>query len=120
MLSAPRVLVYRAPSSSVARLRPTDPDDYAIREVDMRLTVGRDGKVTDVSVAASAAPENSTRAAMLAARKARFAPRIVDGEPVETAGVVLREQLLIRIQAEKPASPQDSARSAESPASSQD
>lgn len=104
-LATPRVLVYRAPSSSVVRMRPTNPDDYAIREVDMRLNVSRDGKVTDVTVAGSSAPENSTRAAVLAARKARFAPRIVDGEPVETEGVVLREQMLVRIQAERPASP---------------
>lgn len=114
-LATPRVLVYRAPSSSVARLRPPNPDDYAVREVDMRLNVSRDGKVTDVTVVGSTAPENSTRAAVLAARKARFAPRIIDGEPAEAAGVVLREQMLVRIQAEKP-SPQ--ATQAESPAAS--
>lgn len=105
-LATPRVLIYRAPSSSISRLRPANPNEYAIRDIDMRLTVNREGKVTDVSVVGSTAPENSTRAAVLAARKARFAPRIVEGEPAETTGVVLRERMLVRIQAEKSAAPQ--------------
>jgi len=117
LLEAPRVLVYRAPSSSVTRMRVQSPDDYAIRDVEMRLKVGKDGKVLDVIVANSTAPENSTKAAVLAARKTRFAPRIVDGEPAETEGVVLREQLMIRIQRERAAEPQ--APAAQAPAKSE-
>lgn len=100
-LDSPRVLVYRAPSSSVSRTRVETPTDYAVRDVEMRLKVGRDGKVVDAVIANSTAPENSGRAALLAARKTRFAPRIVNGEPAETEGVVLREKLLIRIQRER-------------------
>jgi hypothetical protein len=37
---------------------------------------------------------------LLAARKARFAPRIENGQPVETEGVLMTEQLLIRTQRE--------------------
>lgn len=110
VLAEPRVLIYRAPAASVARLRPSNPEDYAVREVDLRLTVGVDGKVTDVRVAESGAPENSTRAAVLAARKARFAPRIVDGAPAVAQEVVLRERLLIRTQPERPgATPEPAA-----------
>lgn len=101
-LEVPRPLVYRAPSISLSRMGPQSPDEYAIREVDMRLKVGRDGKVQDAVVAQSSAPENSSRAALTAARKARFAPRIENGQAVETEGVPLVERLLIRIQREKP------------------
>jgi len=101
LFDAPRVLVYRAPSASVTRMRPANPTDYAIREVDMRLRIASDGKVSAVDVASSTAPENTTRAAALAARKARFAPRLVAGDPVATEGVVLRERLFVRIQPEK-------------------
>jgi TonB family protein len=68
----------------------------------MKLKIGRDGKVQDVVIANSAAPENSNRAALLAARKARFAPRIEDGRPVETENVMMTEQLLIKVQRESP------------------
>ncbi len=107
LLESPRVLVYRAPSSSVSRMRAQSPDDYAVKDVEMRLKVGKDGKVLDVIVANTAAPENSTKAAVLAARKTRFAPRIVDGEAAETEGVMLREQLMIRIQRSSQASSSD-------------
>jgi hypothetical protein len=88
-------------------MRVQNSDDYAVKDVEMRLKVGKDGKVLDVVVANTAAPENSTKAAMLAARKTRFAPRIVDGEPAETEGVVLREQLMVRIQRSPQASSSD-------------
>ena len=107
LLESPRVLVYRAPSASASRMRVQNSDDYAVKDVEMRLKVGKDGKVLDVVVANTAAPENSTKAAMLAARKTRFAPRIVDGEPAETEGVVLREQLMVRIQRSSQASSSD-------------
>lgn len=107
LLESPRVLVYRAPSASASRMRVQNSDDYAVKDVEMRLKVGKDGKVLDVVVANTAAPENSTKAAMLAARKTRFAPRIVDGEPAETEGVVLREQLMVRIQRSPQASSSD-------------
>jgi TonB family protein len=115
LLEAPRVLVYRAPSSSVARMRAGNPDDYAVRDVEMRLKVGADGRVDDAEVANSDAPENSTKAALLAARKTRFAPRLANGEPVETEGVVLREKLLIRIQRERPAAETPEPKPAEQP-----
>ncbi|MBM4209045.1 MAG: tetratricopeptide repeat protein [Gammaproteobacteria bacterium] len=107
LLESPRVLVYRAPSGAVSRMKVQSPDDYAIKDIEMRLKVGKDGKVQDVVVASTAAPENSTKAAVLAARKTRFAPRIVEGEPAETEGVVLREQLMIRIQRSPQASSSD-------------
>jgi len=100
LLESPRRLIYRPPATSVMRLRPQNPDDYVLRRVEMRLKIGRDGKVQDAVIANSMAPENSNRAALLAARKARFAPRIKGGQPVETEGFFMTEQLLIRVQPE--------------------
>jgi len=101
-LEAPRRLIYRPPAISISRLRPPNPEDYVVRTVEMKLKIGRDGKVQDAAIANSAAPENSNRAALLAARKARFAPRIEDGRPVETENVMMTEQLLIKVQRESP------------------
>jgi len=98
LLEIPRRLIYRPPAISVTRMQPENPDDYVRRTVEMKLKVGRDGKVQDAVIAKSTAPENSSRAALLAARKARFAPRIENGEAVETEGVLMTEQLLIKVQ----------------------
>ena len=100
LLESPRRLVYRAPAISVTRMRPQNPDEYVLKSVEMRLKIGKDGKVRDAVIGNSSAPENSNRAALLAARKARFAPRIENGQPVETEGVLMIEQLLIRTQPE--------------------
>jgi TonB family protein len=81
-------------------MRPQNPDEYILKPVEMRLKIGKDGKVRDAVIGNSSAPENSNRAALLAARKARFAPRIENGQPVETEGVLMIEQLLIRTQPE--------------------
>lgn len=101
LLSSPRLLVYRPPASSLTRMQPADPEGYAIKDVDMRLQIDRSGKVADVTVVNSSAPENSTKAAVLAARRARFAPRISSGEPIDTDGVMLRERMLVKAQPEK-------------------
>lgn len=98
LLEAPRRLIYRPPAISITRLRPQNPDDYVVKSVEMRLKIGKDGKVLDAAVFNSTAPENSNRAALLAARKARFAPRIENGQPVETENVTMIERLLIKVE----------------------
>jgi TonB family protein len=81
-------------------MRPQNRDDYALHTVEMQLKIGRDGKVQDAVIVNSAAPENSNRAALLAARKARFSPRIEGGQAVETEGLRMTEQLMIKVQRE--------------------
>jgi TonB family protein len=100
LLDSPRRLIYRPPAISATRMRPLKPDEYVLTLVEMRLKIGKDGKVRDAVIGNSSAPENSNRAALLAARKARFAPRIENGQPVETEGVLMTEQLLIKTQRE--------------------
>jgi hypothetical protein len=94
---APRRLVYRAPPSSVTRLAPADPAEYIERPVELRLRVGADGKVLDAATAEGAEPDAVVRSVMLAARKARYAPRLEAGVPTATEGVVLTERMLVKI-----------------------
>jgi tetratricopeptide (TPR) repeat protein len=97
LLEAPRRLVYRAPPSSVSRLVVADPAEYSERPVELRLQVAADGKVVEAKPADGNEPDPVTRSVMLAARKARYAPRLEAGVPIATEDVVLRERMLVRI-----------------------
>ena len=96
LLSSPRRLAYRPPSIAVSRASPSKPEEFEERYVEARFTVGKDGRVTDVSTASTDAPQNAERAVLLAVRKARYAPRLENGETVDTPGVTLRERVLVR------------------------
>jgi len=104
-LQSPRLLFYRAPATAASRLRPTDPTEYVAREVRFRVHVGRDGKVIEPAVESSDAPDATQKSAAFALRRARYAPRLENGEPAETEGVPFRETLLVRIPKENPAPP---------------
>jgi hypothetical protein len=95
-LTAPRRLAYRPPSISVSRASPSRPDEFEERFVEVRFTVGVDGRVAGVETAATDAPPAAERAVAFAVRKARYAPRLENGEPVATTGVLLRERVLVR------------------------
>ncbi|MCU0757763.1 MAG: tetratricopeptide repeat protein [Steroidobacteraceae bacterium] len=98
MLQAPRRLAYRPPSASIARARPNDPADYEERYVETRFKVMPDGKVADVQTVATDAPQSIEKSTTYAVRKARYAPRLENGEPVVTEGVTLRERVLVKAQ----------------------
>jgi tetratricopeptide (TPR) repeat protein len=99
-LERPRQLIYRAPPSSATRLAPEDPDEYTARDVDLVLRVGRDGRVLDARLPDGTEPDAVARSVVFAARKARYAPRIEAGVPVETDGVVFRERMLVKVSRE--------------------
>lgn len=96
LLSAPRRLGYRPPSVSVTRLTPSRPEDYEERFVEARFTVGPDGKISEVETATTDAPAAVERAVLFAVRKARYAPRLENGEAVVTKGVTLRERVFVK------------------------
>ncbi|NDE00875.1 MAG: hypothetical protein EBZ91_03770 [Gammaproteobacteria bacterium] len=104
-LESPRLLFYRAPATAASRLRPADPSEYVAREVRFRIRVGRDGKVIESTVESSDAPEATQKSAAFALRRARYAPRLENGEPAESEGVPFRETLLVKIPKEQPATP---------------
>jgi hypothetical protein len=62
--------------------------------VEATFTVTKDGHTTDVITSDTDATESQQKAVLSAIRKARYAPRLEDGEPADTAGVKLRERLL--------------------------
>ncbi len=96
LLATPRRLAYRPPSASIARARPSDPGSFEERYVEARFKVLPDGKVVDVETAGTDAPAAIEKATLFAVRKARYAPRIENGEPVTTEGVMLRERVLVK------------------------
>ncbi len=96
LLDSPRLLVYRAPAASITRFKPDDPTQHTLHDIEFALDVGPDGKVVDAKVISSTAPEATTRAALLAARKARFGPRVAGNEVVAASGVTLREKVWVR------------------------
>ena len=96
LLDSPRLLVYRAPAASITRFKPDDPTQHALHDIEFALDIGPDGKVIDAKVVSSTAPEATTRAALIAARKARYGPRVSGAEVVATTGVPLREKVWVK------------------------
>lgn len=94
-LAAPRQLTYHPPSSSITRSR-LNPDNIEEHFVETRFTVTSDGRVTDVAAISSDAPESQQKKVVAAVKRARYAPRFEDGEPVETTGVTLRERIVMK------------------------
>jgi hypothetical protein len=92
-LAAPRQLGYRPPWSSVSRAK-GDHDNMDEHFVEASFTVTKDGRTTDITVSDTDATEAQQKAVLSAIRKARYAPRLEDGEPADTEGVKLRERLL--------------------------
>jgi tetratricopeptide (TPR) repeat protein len=93
VLAAPRQLAYRAPLSSVTRTK-ADRDNMEEHFVEASFTVTKDGRTTDVITSDSDATESQQKVVLAALRKARYAPRLENGEPADTPGVKFRERLL--------------------------
>lgn len=94
-LGVPRQLAYKPPSASVARSK-LDPEDAVEQYVEVSFTVTREGRTADIKPVSSDTSESLQKAVVAAVRKARFAPRVENGEPVETRDVRLRERLAVR------------------------
>jgi tetratricopeptide (TPR) repeat protein len=101
LVDAPRQLAYRPPPMSITRFK-GNPNDVDEHFVEVQFTVKRDGHVADVASAASDAPASVEHSVIAAVKRARYAPRLENGEPVDTSGVSLREKVLLKRAAEKP------------------
>jgi outer membrane biosynthesis protein TonB len=62
--------------------------------VEASFTVTKDGRTSDITVSDTDATESQQKAVLSAIRKARYAPRLEDGEPADTEAVKFRERLL--------------------------
>jgi TonB family protein len=97
LLSAPRQLAYRPPAASISRSR-IDPKDAEEKYVEVRFTVTNDGHTSDIETASSDAPPGLQKSVVNAVKKARYSPRLENGEPSQTTGVVLRERVMVKRQ----------------------
>jgi tetratricopeptide (TPR) repeat protein len=93
-LDVPRQLAYRTPASSAARSRLAERDNTDEHSVQATFTVKRDGHTANVITNTSDATAAQQRTVLTAVRRARYAPRLLNGEPVDTEGVALVEKLL--------------------------
>jgi hypothetical protein len=92
-LAAPRQLAYRAPLSSVTRSK-AEHDNLEEHFVEVTFTVTKEGRTAEVTTSATDATQSQQKVVLSAIRKARYAPRLQNGEPTDTAGVKFRERLL--------------------------
>jgi GNAT superfamily N-acetyltransferase len=94
ILGAPRQLAYRAPASSITRsplAERTNADEHSVQAT---FTVMRDGHTSNVITNGADSSTVQQRLVLVAVKRARYAPRLVNGEPVDTTGVTLTEKLL--------------------------
>lgn len=96
IVDAPRQLRYRAPSASITRFTGGNIEDYDEYPIEARFTVRADGRIAEVTIAPSEAPQQFRDSVESAVRKALYSPRLEDGVPVETTGVTLTERVLVR------------------------
>jgi tetratricopeptide (TPR) repeat protein len=94
-LAAPRQLAYRAPLASVTRAQ-GDRDNMEEHFVEATFTVTKDGRTTDIRTLSSDASESQQKTVLSALRRARYAPRLEHGDPVDTENVTFRERLLTK------------------------
>jgi tetratricopeptide (TPR) repeat protein len=93
-LDVPRQLAYRAPASSASRSPLAERDNTDEHAVQATFTVKRDGHTANVITNTSDATAAQQKIVLAAVRRARYAPRLQNGEPVDTEDVTLLEKLL--------------------------
>jgi hypothetical protein len=96
LLSRPRQLAYKAPPASITRSHLTERDNIEEDVIEATFTVTRDGRTTDVTATSHDAPEALQKTVANAVRRARYAPRLDKGEPVDTYDVKLSEKVLAK------------------------
>jgi TonB family protein len=95
VLTQPRQLRYLPPPTSAKRSS-IKPDEAEEHYVEVKFNVLKDGRTDAVEVVNSDASEGATRSLVSAVKKARYAPKLEAGEPVDTQGVILREKMLTK------------------------
>jgi TonB family protein len=89
-LSFPVRVYYPAPSGATRNTRlPADQVDE--RFVEVQFNVTSEGEVSNAKVAGASGTPREVADALTAIRAARFRPKFVNGEPVETTGMTNRE-----------------------------
>jgi TonB family protein len=95
VLEKPVQLLYRPPIASTRRTA-DNADELDAHTIKVRFTVTPTGELEDVVSASSEASESQTRSVLSAMKKARYRPRLQNGEPVETKGVEFETQVFTK------------------------
>jgi tetratricopeptide (TPR) repeat protein len=95
-LDAPRQLAYRAPASSAARSPLAERENAEEHTVEATFTVTRDGHTANAIANSTDATIAQQKIVLAAVKRARYAPRLLAGDPVSTEGVKLLENLLTK------------------------
>ena len=96
LLEAPRQVAYRAPISSASRSPLAERDNSVAHSVEATFTVTKDGHTSGVTTSTADATVSQQKIVLTAVKRARYAPRLQNGEPVDTPGVKLQEKLLTK------------------------
>jgi tetratricopeptide (TPR) repeat protein len=96
-LARPEPVVYRAPPIATSQ-RKEDLDEYSIQEVELRVAIGADGALRDLTVANPAKErESAERAVVAALRRATWRPAFENGQPVATTDFIFREKVYVKL-----------------------
>jgi tetratricopeptide (TPR) repeat protein len=95
-LEVPRQLAYRPPASSATRSALAERANAEEHSVEATFTVTREGRTTNVITNTSDATSAQQKLVLAAVRRARYAPRLQEGEPVDSPGVTLLEKMLTK------------------------
>jgi TonB family protein len=90
VLSFPVRLYYPTPSQAT-RNTTLPPEQVDERFVETQFNVTASGEVTDAKVTSASGTQRESADALTAIRAARYRPKFVNGEPVETIGITNRE-----------------------------
>ena len=96
LLEAPRRLAYRAPASSVSRSPLAERENAEEHSVEATFTVTREGRTTNALANSADATIAQQKMVLSAVKRARYSPRLLNGEPVSTEGVKLLEKLVTK------------------------
>lgn len=111
LFGAPLLIRYALPENW-DRYAQRPPEEVERRDVELELTVTADGSIRGPRVVSGGSDQRLASQALRAVETARYRPRLVDGQPVETPGVrfvqpfyVLREDTPAETPADEPAQP---------------
>jgi tetratricopeptide (TPR) repeat protein len=91
-LDAPAQIMYRLPSAGYASQK-AKPENIVEGYVDVEFTVTAEGRVTGEHTVGKSASDSQEKSVLSAVKRSRYRPRFEAGQPVETRGVRLHQQV---------------------------
>ena len=91
LLGEPEPILYRAAVGIALRRPPQDHEKLKHYFVDFEFTVTRFGEVNNVVAKSSTAPRDLQLGIAENLKRTHYRPRFLDGEPVDTPGVQIRQ-----------------------------